>query len=257
MARSLAVIQARLGSTRLPQKTLADIAGQPMLARVVDRARAIPGLDGIVLATTDQPGDDRLVEFARRADLPWVRGSESDVLDRFYLAIREHPADIIVRVTPDCPLLDPAVSGRVLAEYHRLAGRADYVSNIHPPTYPDGLDTEVFSREALERAWREARLPSDREHVTPFLWRQPERFRLANVPHSCDLSSLRWTVDTAADLEFVRAVYAHLRSRPFGMAEVLALLRTRPALGTMNAGQARNEGFAKSLAGDPALGATP
>ncbi len=253
--RVVAVIQARLGSTRLPGKTLADIAGKPMLARVIERARAIAGLDGIVLATTDKPGDDRLVAFAREAGLPCVRGSESDVLDRFHVALAAYPADVVVRVTPDCPLLDPEVSGRVLAEFRRLQSRADYVSNIHPPTYPDGLDTEVFSRAALETAWKDARLASDREHVTPFIWRQAWRFRLANVANATDLSAQRWTVDTAGDLEFVRAVYAELGARPFGMAEVLRLLEAKPALLALNAGQKRNDGLAKSLATDAARAA--
>lgn len=253
--RVLAVVQARLGSTRLPGKTLADIAGKPMLAWVVERTRAIPGLGDIVLATTDKPGDDRLVDFAREARLPYVRGSESDVLDRFHMTLAAYPADVVVRVTPDCPLLDPEVSGRVLAEFRRLQSRVDYVSNIHPPTYPDGLDTEVFSREALETAWKDARLASDREHVTPFIWRQAERFRLANVANSRDLSAQRWTVDTARDLEFVRAVYAELGARPFGMAEVLRLLEAKPALLALNAGQERNEGLTKSLVADAARAA--
>lgn len=253
-ARVLALIQARLGSTRLPGKALAEIAGRPMLAHVVERASAIPGVEGVVLATSVNPSDGRLVEFARAAGLPWVRGSEEDVLDRFRVALSEHPADVIVRVTPDCPLLDPEVSGLVVSEYMRREGAVDYVSNVHPPTYPDGLDTEVFSREALERAWREAQLPSDREHVTTYIWRHPGRFRLANVFHTVDLSDLRWTVDTAADLEFVRTVYDSLSPtgrRRFGMAEVLALLRARPELRSLNAGLKRNEGLERSQAADP------
>jgi spore coat polysaccharide biosynthesis protein SpsF len=251
-ARVLVIIQARLGSTRLPGKTLADIAGRPMLAWVFDRAAAIPGIDGLVVATTDRPGDDPLVDFARERALPCVRGSESDVLDRFHLALTEYPADVIVRVSPDCPLLDPEVSGRVLAEFRRLVGQVDYASNIHPPTFPDGLDTEVFSRETLETAWREARRPSDREHVTPFIWGRPGRFRLANVRGARDLSTERWTVDTAADLEFVRNVYAALgrSERPFGMEDVLGLLDAQPALRRLNAGQRRNEGYERSLAAD-------
>lgn len=248
--RVLAIIQARLGSTRLPGKTLMEIAGRPMLAHVIERASAIPGVEGIVLATSVNPLDDRLVQFAQEAGLPWVRGREDDVLDRFRVAISEHPAEAVVRVTPDCPLLDPGVSGLVVAEYLRRKGSVDYVSNVHPPTYPDGLDTEVFSRQGLERAWREAHLPVDREHVTTYIWRNPERFRLANVSHTEDLSTLRWTVDTAADLELVRAVYSHLSptaTRRFGMAEVLALLRQRPELQLLNAGQRRNEELERSV----------
>lgn len=252
----LAVIQARLGSTRLPGKTLADIAGRPMLAHVVDRARAIPGVEEVVLATTVNPRDDRLAEWAATAGLACVRGSEDDLLDRFHSTLAQHPADAVVRVTPDCPILDPEVSGRVVAEWRRREGHVDYVSNVHPPTFPDGLDTEVVPREALETAWRAATLRSDREHVTPFIWRQPERFRLFNVEHTADLSALRWTVDTADDLEFVRAVYDRFGStgsRRFGMNEVLALLARHPELRELNAEQRRNEGYERSLARDAAL----
>ena len=252
--RVMAIVQARLGSTRLPGKALLEIAGRPMLAHVLARAAAVPGVDQVVLATTASREDDALVELARAAGFACVRGSVEDVLDRFRSALGEHPGPAaVVRVTGDCPLLDPAVSGLVLGEYLRRAGEVDYVSNVHPPTYPDGLDTEVFSPAALEAAWREARLGSDREHVTPYLWRRPERFRLANVARAEDLSALRWTVDDARDLDLVRAVYRALSpdgSRIFGMSEVLALLGARPELAALNAGTRRNEGFERSPRAD-------
>ena len=172
-AHVVAIIQARLGSTRLPGKTLADIGGRPMLAHVVERVRATPGIDEVVIATTTRPADDPLVDWASRAGLACARGSEEDVLDRFRTALARHPADAIVRVTPDCPLLDPDVAGRVVATWRDAGGALDYVSNVHPPTFPDGLDTEVISRRALLAAWTEATDPADREHVTPFVWRQP------------------------------------------------------------------------------------
>jgi spore coat polysaccharide biosynthesis protein SpsF (cytidylyltransferase family) len=251
--RVIAVVQARLGSTRLPGKALAPVAGRPMLAHVLARAAAVPGVDRVVLATTVSPEDDALVEVARGAGAAWVRGSAEDVLDRFRSAIEAHPADAVVRVTGDCPLLDPAVSGLVLAEYLRRPDALDYASNVHPPTYPDGLDTEVVSRAALEAAWREARLGSDREHVTPFIWRQPGRFRLASVAGAPDLSGLRWTVDDARDLALVRAVHDALAPdgrRLFGLGEVLDLLRARPDLTSINAGTRRNEGFERSRLAD-------
>jgi spore coat polysaccharide biosynthesis protein SpsF (cytidylyltransferase family) len=249
-----AVVQARMGSSRLPGKTLADIGGRPMLGRLVDRARLIPGVEQVVIATTEQPADKAILSFADAEGLPASAGSEQDVLDRVYRAATRFGVSVIVRVTPDCPMLDPEVSGRVLAAFRRLEGRVDYVSNVHPPTFPDGLDTEVFSRDALETAWRETRLPSDREHVTSFIWRQPERFRLANIAHAEDLSSQRWTVDTAADLAFARAVYDAIggAGRMFGMADVLKLLAANPGLRNLNSGQERNEGLARSLAADTA-----
>src|SRR5262249_17451602 len=149
------------------------------------------------------------------------------------------------------PLLDPSVSSRVLARYVQRADEFDYVSNVHPPTYPDGLDTEVFSREALERAWREAKLASDREHVTPYIWRNSDLFRLDNVALEPNHAHLRWTVDEPADLQFVQSVYARLNARSlFGMDAVLELLAREPDLARINAGIDRNEGYARSLRAD-------
>jgi spore coat polysaccharide biosynthesis protein SpsF (cytidylyltransferase family) len=246
--RVIAVVQARLGSTRLPGKALLDLAGRPMLTHVLARAAAVPGIEQVVLATTVSSEDAALADLARAAGIACVRGSVDDVLDRFHAALAAHPADALVRITADCPLLDPEVSGRVVSEYRRRAGELDYVSNVHPPTYPDGLDTEVVSATALERAWREASPGSDREHVTPYIWSRPERFRLANVGGPEDLSRHRWTVDDARDLAFVREVYRRLApagAAPglFGMGAVLDLMRACPDLAQLNAGTRRNDGF--------------
>ena len=253
-----AVVQARMGSSRLPGKTLADVAGRPMLARLVERARRIEGVQAVIIATTDRPADNAIVAFADQAGLPVHRGSETDVLDRVHGAATRFGASVIVRVTPDCPLLDPVIAGRVLARFREGGGLLDYVSNTQPPTFPDGQDTEVFSLAALATAWREARLTSEREHVTPFIWKQPGRFRLANVTHVEDLSHLRWTVDEPADLEFVRAVYRRLGAeQPFGMEDILELLEREPSLLDLNRSFTRNEGYAKSLRADRAAGDAP
>jgi spore coat polysaccharide biosynthesis protein SpsF (cytidylyltransferase family) len=267
--RVIAVVQARLGSKRLPGKALLDLAGRPMLEHILVRAAAVPGVDQVVLATTVSPEDGALAEVARAADVACVRGSVEDVLDRFRAALVAHPADAVVRITADCPLLDSEVSGRVVSEYRRRAGELDYASNVHPPTYPDGLDTEVIGASALERAWREASPGSDREHVTPYIWSRPEEFRLANVGGTADLSAHRWTVDDARDLAFVREVYRRLappgaappvlfemgeapvapagkHPMPFGMDAVLDLLRACPEIAQINAGTRRNEGFEDS-----------
>jgi spore coat polysaccharide biosynthesis protein SpsF (cytidylyltransferase family) len=247
--RVLAVVQARLGSTRLPGKALMDVAGRPMMAHVIARTRAVPGVDLTVLATTVDPADDALVDLARSLGVPWIRGSVEDVLDRFHAALLEYPAGAILRVTADCPLLDPEVSGLVVKEYVEHREKTDYVSNVEPATYPDGLDTEIFSAAALERAWREARSPSDREHVTTYIRDEKNGFRLRNVVHREDLSMHRWTVDEPRDLEFVRAVYDELApdgQRIFAMREVLELLRRRPELSAINAGIKRNEGLLRS-----------
>jgi spore coat polysaccharide biosynthesis protein SpsF (cytidylyltransferase family) len=247
------VLQARMGSTRLPGKVLADIAGKPMLQHVVERARRIPGATNVILATSADPANAPLIASAHAWGVPAYAGSESDVLDRYYQAAKKFGADVIVRVTADCPLIDPAVSGRAVKEF--LDNDFDYVSNTNPPTYPDGLDTEVFSVDALDRAWHEATLPSEREHVTPYLWKNPTRFRIHNVQNGRDLSNLRWTVDHPDDLMFVRSVYARMLERgirDFGMAEVLALLQEEPELADVNRDRARNEGYAKSLSDDHA-----
>ena len=262
-ARVIAVVQARLGSTRLPGKALSPIAGRPMLEHVLARAAVVPGIDRVVLATTTSPEDAALVDVAHAAGVASVRGSVEDVLDRYHAALTQHPADAIMRITADCPLLDPEVAGRVVAEYRRRAGDVDYVSNVHPPTFPDGLDTEVISASALVSAWREAAAGSDREHVTPYVWSRPQRFRLANVPSAQDFSSLRWTVDNARDLAFVREVYGRLapeygpRAPRFGMDAVLDLLRAHPEIAAINAGTRRNEGFERARRADLAAARGP
>jgi spore coat polysaccharide biosynthesis protein SpsF (cytidylyltransferase family) len=245
------MLQARMGSTRLPGKVLAEIAGKPMLQQVVERVRRIPGTSHVLLATSMNAGNEPLIEMAASLGIASYAGSENDVLDRYYQAAKQIGADVIVRVTADCPLVDPHVSARVVSRF--VDGGFDYVSNTNPPTYPDGLDTEVFSFAALERAWREASLPSEREHVTPFLWKNPSIFRIDNVQAERDMSGLRWTVDHPDDLTFVRSVYSRMAQkgvRDFGMPEVLALLAEEPELTGVNSDRARNEGYAKSLSND-------
>ena len=246
-----AIIQARMGSTRLPGKTLMDISGHPMLWHVVNRARQIEALDETVVATSDNASDDSIVAFCKQERIPCFRGDEDDVLDRYYQAAKWIGADVIVRITPDCPLIDPDVVDDVVKCY--VDGDYDYVSNTDPPTFPDGLDTEVFSFEALERAWREAKLQSEREHVTPYIRKHPELFRIGNVTYGEDLSSMRWTVDEPQDLEFVRAVYDHLESMSSGMADVLDVLKKHPELMEINAGIGRNEGYQKSVREDRSM----
>lgn len=248
--RIVAIVQARMGSTRLPGKTLANIVGKPMLAHVVERLRGARLLQGIVIATTAKGADDAIVKLAEKLMAYVFRGSEDDVLDRYYQAFRKHPADVVVRVSSDCPLADPHVVDRVVSHY--LRGNYDYVSNVLKRTYPDGLDVEVFSFKALEKAWQEAKWTSEREHVTSYIWNNPDKFRLANVENEVDLSHFRWTVDGKEDLEFVRQVYKHLykERQIFYMEDILELLREHPNLKQINQGIATNEGYAKSLKAD-------
>lgn len=251
MNETVAIIQARMRSTRLPGKVLKDLMGKPMLAHVIERATAIPGVSKVVVATSSDPDDGPIVDLAKELGIGAFTGSHDDVLDRYYQAARTFGADVIMRLTADCPMLDPSVCGSVLARY--ACGDVDYVSNVHPASFPDGLDTEVFSFTAVEQAWREATLRSEREHVTPYIWNHPTKFRLGNVANGVDLSQHRWTVDEPRDLDLVRLVYSRLHRDgrpPFGMADVLALLSSEDSILSINAGIARNEGYSRSLSED-------
>ena len=249
--KTVAIIQARMASTRLPGKVLQDIAGKPMLQRVADRVRRAKLLDQVVVATSENPSDDLIENFCKANGVDCFRGSEEDVLDRYFQAALRFQADVIVRVTADCPLIDPEIIEKVVVTFRN--GAFDYVSNFLHRSFPDGLDTEVFSHLTLTRAWREARWKSEREHVTSYIYRHPELFQLGNVTSPNNDSDLRWTVDRPQDLEFVRAIYQMLRERPFGMDDVLALLRQDPQLQELNSGIFANEGYFKSLAEDQLL----
>jgi len=246
--KTVAIIQARMSSTRLPGKVLADVGGKPLLWYVVARAQAARTLDQVVVATSMEGEDNAVEEFCAEASFECFRGSQYDVLDRYYQAARHFQAEIVVRLTADCPLLDPDVIDKVVSAFQD--GDFDYASNCVNRSYPDGLDTEVFRRAALERAWLEARLPSEREHVTPYIWKHPELFRLGSVQHSEDLSDLRWTIDEPEDLMFVRALYDSLGAFPSGMAETIKLLKEHPELAEINKGFESNEGYEKSLRED-------
>ena len=244
----VAIIQARMGATRLPNKVLADICGKTLIERVIERSRAAQSIDDLVVATTQESADDALVEFLESKRLcKTYRGSTHDVLDRYYQCARAVGAGTIVRVTADDPLKDPQLidfAVRQLAEDPAL----DYCSNTLEPTYPEGLDIEVFRFTALERAWREARQSSEREHVTPFIWKQGDIFRLRNFRFERDLSKWRWTVDKPADLEFMRAVFGHFPGQPLvRYQDVIRLIEQNPQLPEINSGTVRNEGYLKSL----------
>ena len=226
------IVQARMGSTRLPGKVMRDISGRPMIDRVVERARRIPAVDGVAVATSSEPVEEPLVAHLRKSGVPVHRGPEADVLSRFVGAVDRFEVHTIVRITADCPLLMPEVSGRVLDRYRE--GGCDYASNTLERTYPRGLDTEVLGRQSLERAADEATEPGDREHVTPYLRRHPELFELCSVTSETDRSELRWTVDEEADLELVRRVYELLPDPMAGYGNVLKIFEDRPELKEIN-----------------------
>ena len=225
--RTVAIIQARLGSTRLPRKVLLPLLGEPMLTRVVRRTSRARRLDDVVVATTTQPADQAIVELAEREGWPVVRGSPDDLLDRYMVAARAHDAEVVVRITSDCPLIDPDVIGLTIDAF--TAADVDYASNsLEPRTYPRGLDVEVMTRGALERAWREDSDPAWREHATPFIYRNPEKFRLLRVASEDDQSAHRWSVDTPEDFELVRRIYEALGRDDFGWRDALAVVDAHP-----------------------------
>lgn len=227
--RIVAVVQARMGSARLPGKMLADIGGRPALAHVLTRAAAITPLDDVILAIPESPEDDRLERVGEGCGVRVIRGDRDDVLSRYWTAAAASGADAVIRVTGDCPLLDPAIASLVVRRF--LEGDVDYVSNTQPPTFPDGYDTEVMSVQSLESAWREAVDRFEREHVTPFIWRRRNQFRVANVVARIDRSLVRLTLDTADDLERIRRIWSRLGTHPtFGLDEVVSLLDDDPAL---------------------------
>jgi spore coat polysaccharide biosynthesis protein SpsF len=229
----VAIIQARMGSTRLPGKVLMDLGGASVLSRVLERAEQIQSIDEVVVATTDRPSDDVIVQECLRYQIPVFRGQEEDVLDRYYRAAVSAKADVVVRITSDCPLIDAKVSGATVQAF--LNQHPDYASNCLVRTYPRGLDTEVMTFRALERAWREAAKAYQREHVTPYITENPGKFKLLSEAGEADFSGHRWTVDTPEDLQFVRSVYARLNRRvQFDWRDVLDLLQREPELAEIN-----------------------
>jgi glutamate-1-semialdehyde 2,1-aminomutase len=246
----VAILQARMNSTRLPGKVLKPILGKPLLALELERVRRAKRVDHILVATSVDPSDDSLEALCAALHVSCFRGDLQDVLGRYYHAARASSAEHIVRLTGDCPLADPAVIDRVIGFY--LAGNYDYVSNVIAPTFPDGLDVEVFRFRCLEEAFHEAKLPSQREHVTLFLQAQPDRYRLGNCENNVDLSHLRWTVDEPADFELVQSIYEALypNNPSFTTTHVLDFLEKNPQLKMHNLKHHRNEGLAKSLRED-------
>lgn len=258
---TLAIIQARMGSSRLPGKVLLDIGGEPMLVRVVERARRAGKLSDVMVATTDDLSDDPIARLCEERGYKFHRGSVHDVLDRYYHASHSQNADVVVRITADCPVIDPAVIDRTVEAFfgkteprdeilsrrsssldiHSAEGAYDFAANRLPPpfhrTYPIGLDVEVCSASVLDYAWEHAAEKHQREHVMPYLYETTGRFNVLLVNHETDFGSLRLTVDTLEDLELLRRIYAHFENRDdFSWLEILDLWRKEPELFEINAG---------------------
>jgi spore coat polysaccharide biosynthesis protein SpsF len=258
---TVAIIQARMGSSRLPGKVLLDIGGEPMLVRVIERTCRAETLSRVMVATTDDSSDDPVAELCEKRGCVYFRGSVHDVLDRYYQAAHSQGADVIVRITADCPVIDPvlidrtveAFLGKTESQDEVLSCRStsltltaaadpyDFAANRLPPpfhrTYPIGLDVEVCSASALDYAWEHAKEKHQREHVMPYLYETSGRFNVLLINHETDLGSLRWTVDTPEDLELLRRIYAHFGDRDdFSWLDVLDLWRKNPELFEINTG---------------------
>ena len=238
--KTLVVVQARTGSTRLPGKVLLPVAGAPLLVRMLERVLAARTRFELVVATTGLPEDDGLADLVHRFGVRVFRGHPTDLLDRHFRAAHAARADVVVKIPSDCPLVDPAALDRVLSAFFVEPGRYDFVSNLHPATWPDGNDVEVMTFAALERAHRSASARHEREHTTPYLWDRPDRFRVGNVVWETGLDfsmTHRFTLDYADDYAFVAAVYEALWRAdrpPFPLADILALLEARPQLRELN-----------------------
>ncbi len=237
--RRVIIVQARMTSTRLPGKVLMDLVGHPMLAQQLRRLKRCIAAEEIILATTTNATDDPVVELARQEEVGWFRGSEHDVLSRYVGAAREQRADVVVRVTADCPLIDPEVLDRVVNELTNHRSVCDYASNVEERTFPRGLDVEAFFFDTLLRADRMSCSALTREHVTVAIRAEhPELFARRSVTDSRIGSDLRWTVDTPADLQLIRTLYKDLglEARLLNYGEILAYVRAHPELTQINAG---------------------
>lgn len=255
--RVIAIIQGRMNSSRLPGKVLADIAGQPMLQRVFIRTSRSATVTETIFATTTDASDDPVAEYCDFSGIPFTRGSQFDVLDRYYQTAKKSEADVVVRITADCPVIDPALIDDVVNTLLEIGDwRFDFVANRLPPpyhrTYPIGLDAEACTFKVLEKAWKEAKEPQHREHAMPYLYEgaeltrqsriletgtSPRGFNVALLHHTIDFGDYRWTVDTPEDLEFMRQVYSNFNGHDdFTWKEVLDLVHDNPKLMEINSG---------------------
>jgi spore coat polysaccharide biosynthesis protein SpsF len=235
--RVVIIVQARMTSSRLPGKVLMTVLNKPLLEYQIERLRRVKLADEIVIATTDNGSEQLIIELCERLDITYFRGSEDDVLSRYHGAALASRADVVVRITSDCPIIDPLVIDKVIRFYIDKFGHYDYVSNALIRSYPRGMDTEVFSFQALDEAFREATRQPDREHVTPFIYTQPQRYRLANVVYHDDQSCHRWTVDTPEDFELIRRIIKILYplNPEFCLEDSLSLVKKHPEWMLINA----------------------
>jgi len=243
------IIQARTQSVRLPNKVLALVEDKPLIWYIIERLKKSNTVEQIILAIPSRKEDNELIKIADNCNILSFVGDENDILERFYCAALKFNAGPIIRITGDCPLVDPYLLDKMVQFY--LENDYDYVSNTIIPTYPDGIDIEVFSLSALSRAYKEAKLKSEREHVTPYIWNNPKKFHLYNYENSIDQSNFRWCVDEQPDLELIRWIYSKFKPKIiFPFKEVMMLIESNPEILKINDKIKRNEGYVKSIKED-------
>lgn len=233
----LVCVQARMGSTRLPKKVLMEALGKPLLVHQIERIQRAKNVDKVVVITSTEKENDLIENICKEGNIDCFRGSELDLLDRHYKAAIEYQADFIIKIPSDCPLVDPKIVEEVVSMWELNKDLYDYVSNYHPPTFPDGLDVEGCTFEALELAWRSATEIYEREHTFPYIWDQPNKFRIGNVMNNYGnmFMTHRWTLDYPEDYQFIKTIFEELRNLPyFGMSDVLDLLQRRPEISEIN-----------------------
>ncbi len=245
----IAIIQARLGSTRLPEKVLLPLGKKTVLENVYDRVARAKLIDKVVIATTDKAADDKLFDFCHNKGMETFRGSEADLLDRYYQTAKKFEAENIVRITADCPLIDPAIIDLAISEHLKNDNDFTCTAFLSSETFPDGEDVDVFTFAALEEAWNKANIAYQREHVTQYFTANVDKFKISNIEYKENLSNKRWTLDEANDYEFIKAIYDALgkRDNKFSMEEILEYLKKNPDIEKINQHITRNEGLKKSI----------
>lgn len=243
----LGIIQARLGSSRLPGKALKEIVGKPMLLLQIERMQMSKYIERVVIATADTPENHPIIDFAEKYDVGCYAGSEDDLTDRIYQTAKQYGGDVIVRIGADCPLNDPFVIDKVIEHFQK--GDYDYVSNTVNPTYPDGLDLQVVPLKTFERLWNELKDPFWREWASSYIQKHPDLFRIGSVEHDENLSHMRWTVDYEEDFFLVKRIFEELYStdKAFGVNDIVGFLSQEPELALINEKYTRNEGFAEAI----------
>ncbi|OEH85483.1 hypothetical protein BHU72_05195 [Desulfuribacillus stibiiarsenatis] len=250
---NLCIVQARMGSTRLSGKIMMKLGDRPSIYHTYNRISKSKLIDNIVIATTTNSSDDILYEYCKEQSIPCFRGSENDVLDRYYSCAKENNAqnsDAIIRITGDCPLIDPIVVDEIIG-FHEES-KVDYISNTIVPTFPDGLDVEVLSFESLEYAWFHSKLASEREHVTPFIKKNTSLFKVNNYLNKCDWSHYRWTLDEIEDYRMLSCIFEHLykENEILKTEKIIEFLEHNPQIARINSSIGRDEGYQKSLKKD-------